>query len=58
MCIIVDANKMGIFLADPVREKVKPIHDWLARQGGKLVYSTGSQFVKEVGRGTKQKLLA
>ena len=58
MCIIVDANKMGISLADPVREEVKPIHDWLARQGGKLVYSTGSQFAKEVGRGTKQKLLA
>ena len=56
MCIIVDANKMGIFLADPVREEVKPIHDWLARQGGKLVYSTGSQFAKEVGRETKQKL--
>ena len=48
MCIIVDANKMGIFLADPVREEVKPIHDWLARQGGKLVYSTGSQFAKQV----------
>ena len=58
MCIIVDANKMGIFLAEPAREEVKPIHDWLAKQGGKLVYSTGGQFAKEVRGTAEQKLIA
>ena len=56
MCIIVDANKMGIFLAVPVREEVAPIYDWLHRHAGKIVYSTGGKFAAEMGERTKQKL--
>ena len=56
MCIIVDANKMGTFLADPIRDEVAPIHQWLEKKSGTLVYSTGGKFALEVGETSKQKL--
>ena len=58
MCIIVDANKMGAFLANPVREDVAPIHRWLEKRSGTLVYSTGGNFASEVGAKSRQKLLS
>ena len=48
MCIIVDANKLGDFLADPVSEDSRPIHDWLNRGRGSIVYSTDGRFAKEI----------
>ena len=56
MCIIVDANRLGVFLAEPTQDEVRPIYDWLRRRKGKLVYSTGGQFASEVGRGLREKL--
>ena len=47
MCIIVDANKLGSFLADPPDEDSAPIREWLDK-GGNLVYSTGSTFAREI----------
>ena len=38
MCIILDANILGKF-NDPHNEDMKPVHRWLSRQYGKVVYS-------------------
>lgn len=56
MCIIVDADRLGIFLSDPIAEDAVPIHKWLEEGGGKLVYSTSGQFSAEVGRPSKRRL--
>ena len=58
MCIIVDANRLGAFLSDPANEDAAPIRDWLDSRGGRIVYSTGGAFAREVGRRTRAKLLA
>lgn len=58
MCIIVDANRLGMFLAEPPREDAVPIRRWLDTRGGTLVYSTGSQFANELGHNAKRKLAA
>ncbi|MYN63918.1 MAG: hypothetical protein F4X11_02640 [Acidobacteria bacterium] len=57
MCIIVDANRLGAFLADPATEDAAPIRNWLDR-GGRIVYSTGGAFATEVGYRTRAKLLS
>lgn len=54
--MIVDANRLGKFLADPVHEDVAPIREWLDRRGGRIVYSTGGKFAREVGRRLRNKL--
>lgn len=56
MCMIIDANRLGRFLADPVHEDAAPIRKWLDRQGGRIVYSTGGKFAQEIGRGLRNKL--
>lgn len=56
MCIIVDANRLGAFLADPPGENAAPLRAWLKR-GGRIVYSTGGVFAREVGRRTRDRLL-
>ena len=56
MCIIVDANRLGDFLADPVKPDSAPIRKWLDQGGGRLVYSTGGAFAREVGRRLRTKL--
>ena len=53
MCIIVDANRLGDFLADPAKPDSTPKRKWLDRGGGRLVYSTGAAFAREVGRRDK-----
>lgn len=55
MCIIVDANKLGSFLADPPDDDSAPIRKWLDK-GGNLVYSTGSLFAREVVGRAKARL--
>ena len=57
MCIIVDANKMGTFLADPASEDAAPIRHWLERGSGTLVYSTDGRFAREMSEKGKEKLL-
>ena len=58
MCMIVDANRLGIFLADPVHEDSVPVRRWLDAQGGRIVYSTGGKFAKEVVGKARTKLEA
>ncbi len=48
MCMIVDASRLGLFLADPVHEDAAPIRVWLDGRGGRIVYSTGGKFAQEV----------
>ena len=55
MCIIIDANKLSSFLADPPDEDSAPVRKWLDK-GGILVYSTGSIFAEEVTKRAKRKL--
>ena len=56
MCIIVDANRLGAFLADPAGDDAAPLRAWVDR-GGRIVYSTGGAFAREVGRRTRDRLL-
>ena len=56
MCIIVDANRLGPLLSDPAAADAAPIRRWL-NQGGRIVYSTGGSFAREVGRRTRDRLL-
>ena len=60
MCIIVDADKLGEFLAEPPSEDSAPIHQWLNRRHGrgKIVYSTGGHFAREISRTRRIKLAA
>ena len=57
MCIIVDANQLGGFLADPAGEDSRPIRRWLDRGAGSIVYSTGGKFRTEI-RGRARARLA
>ena len=58
MCIIVDANKLGEFLAEPPHGDAEPIRRWLHRRrgAGTLVYSTDGKFANELGNAAKRKL--
>ena len=48
--MIVDANMLAEFLADPIKDDGAPIHDWIERGWGSLVYSTGGQYGTELNR--------
>lgn len=50
MCIILDANLLGKF-DDPQNEDKRPVHGWLSRQYGKIVYSDTSRLRAEWMRG-------
>ena len=50
MCIIVDSNQWGDFLK--YKEDMKPIHQWLENQNGKLVYSNHETFKREINQKT------
>ena len=56
--MIVDANKLGRFLADPPDEDALPIRNWLHRRNsaGTLVYSTGGEFKRELGTKARRRL--
>lgn len=56
MCIIVDANRLGDFLAEPANADAAPIRKWLDRGEGSIIYSTGGKFAKELGKRAKIKL--
>ena len=57
MCIIVDANRLGIFLQDPPDKDAAPIHKWLAAGHGSIVYSDGGNFTDEVRGRARERLL-
>ena len=48
MCMIVDTSRLSVFLRKPNNEDVVPIHDWLNKGWGKVVYSTGGRFEKDI----------
>lgn len=48
--MIVDANTLAEFLADPIKDDAAPIHDWMERGWGSLIYSTGGQYGTELDR--------
>ena len=56
MCIIVDANRLGGVLADPADVDAAPVRAWL-EGGGRIVYSTGGAFAREVGGRMRDRLL-
>lgn len=56
MCMIVDANRLGIFLTRPESEDALPIHNWIEKGWGNLIYSTGGKFAGEVGRNARHRL--
>jgi hypothetical protein len=57
MCIIVDADRMGAFLADTPEEDAAPIRRWIDTGRGSVVYSTGGKFAEEVRGRARQRLL-
>lgn len=54
--MIIDANVLGNFLSEPESEDCEPIYRWLGI-GGKIIYSPGGRFAREVGRYAKTKLI-
>ena len=50
MCIVLDANLFGKF-DDPHNEDMKPVHRWLDKQYGKIVYSDTQRLRREWERG-------
>ena len=57
MCIIVDTNKLGGFLGEPSDPESEPIHQWLDRGWGRIVYSTRGKFQTELQPTAQRKLL-
>lgn len=55
MCIILDTNQWGNFL-NPSNEDMKPIHKWLEKRNGKLLYSNHEDLKKEWGHSHIRKL--
>ena len=56
MCIIIDANVLSKFLADPPSPDAGPIHNWINNMGGTIIFSTGGKFNKEIGRHARNRL--
>ena len=56
--MIVDASRLGLFLAEPVHEDSVPIRKWLDEHGGRIVYSTAGRFADEVVGRARTKLEA
>ena len=50
MCMIVDTNKFGAVLADPVDADVQPIIRWLRRRRGNIVYSLSGKYGNELNK--------
>ena len=56
MCIIIDTNKLALFLKEPPDKDMQPVHDWLNRRGGSLVYSNSDKFSKEISGRARRRL--
>lgn len=57
MCMIIDTNRLGVFLSHQNNEDVKPIYSWLNSRGGKIIYSTEGEFEKEVKEPARRALV-
>ncbi|MBC6415797.1 MAG: PIN domain-containing protein [Bdellovibrionales bacterium] len=53
MCLILDNNQWGDFLEK--KDDIIPIHDWLEKKNGKLIYSNHEKF-KELSKKYKNSL--
>jgi hypothetical protein len=53
MCIIIDANMVGVVFAEPIRDDYRPIFDWILKRDGRLVY--GGKLAGELERSEKFK---
>ncbi len=58
MCLIIDTNRIGTFLASPPHPDTLPIHRWLTKQGGMIVYSVAGEFGEELSSTAKSRLFA
>ena len=56
MCMIVDANVLGMFLLQPKNRDTAPIHEWLGRGWGSIVYSTGGKFAIDIDARNRERL--
>ena len=52
MCMIVDNDRMDVFLTQRDHNDIKPIYQWLEKSGN-IVYSTGTTFATELSRKAK-----
>ena len=55
--MIVDTNRIGVFLKNPPNEDTRPIHTWMQRGQGAIVYSTGSVFARELKPRARRRFL-
>lgn len=56
MCIIVDTDRIGRFLADPSDDDSEPVRRWLDRGWGLVVYATEERFRKEIAHSARIRL--
>ena len=56
MCLIVDTDRMARFLAIPEHPDATPIHQWLRRGVGRVVYSVDGSFEHELSRSMRDRL--
>ena len=57
MCMIVDANVLGMFLLQRENPDIAPVYEWLQHGRGSIVYSTGGKFKKEIEGQNRDRLL-
>ena len=55
--MIVDANVLGMFLLQPENPNTAPIHEWLRRGWGSIVYSTGGNFKTDINPTNQERLV-
>ena len=56
MCMIVDANVLGMFLLREEDSDVAPIYGWLRRGWGRVIYSTGGYFKTDIDARNRERL--
>ncbi len=56
MCMIVDANVLGMFLLQPENVDVAPIYGWLRLGWGRIVYTTGGKFETDIDATSRARL--
>ena len=54
--MIVDANVLGMFLLQPKNPDTAPIHEWLQRGWGSIVYSAGGRFETDIVSRNRERL--
>ena len=57
MCMIVDANVLGMFLLQRENPDIAPIYEWLQCGWGSIVYSTGGKFKTDIDAQNQRRLL-